>query len=104
MYDVSDRAASGRVVEELGGFRPKENVLPAAARRENGDCEWGTAGKGALYGSLESVRGSSSGVTSFGDGSVDEELKRAEEEELSYSPPLETELWVPPLPLGLLVK
>lgn len=37
------------------------------------------------------------------EGKVDEELKRAEEEELSW-PPLEEELLVPPLPLTVSVS
>lgn len=41
---------------------------------------------------------SSNGI-SVDEGSVDVELKRADDEELSLCPPLEAELLVPPLPL-----
>ena len=44
-------------------------------------------------------RGLSSRGASVEEGSVDEELKRAEADELSFCPPLDDELFVPPLPL-----
>ena len=43
--------------------------------------------------------GLSSKGTSAEEGSVDVELNRASDEELSLWPPLEAEFWVPPLPL-----
>ena len=48
---------------------------------------------------LEATDRFSSGVASVDDGSVEDELKRADEEDVSKSPPLEDELLVPPLPL-----
>ncbi len=41
----------------------------------------------------------SSKGASVEEGRVDEELNRAEADELSFCPPLEDELFVPPLPL-----
>lgn len=70
------------MIGELVGFRPKENVRPAA-RREKTDWEGAIVGKGVLSESLMFVNESSSGVMSFDDGRVEEELKRADDEELS---------------------
>ncbi len=77
-------------------MRPKENVLPPALRDKG--WEAGMGGAGTLRGSGALGSGLSSRGKSVEDGNVDEELKRADEEELSW-PALEEELLVPPLPL-----
>ena len=51
-------------------------------------------------GSIGFGSGFSSSGTSVEEGNVDEELNRAEDEELSLFPPLEVDLLVPPLPLN----
>lgn len=79
-------------------FLPIENFLPAA-RSENAGCVSGNGGIGMLGKALEATDRFSSGVASVDDGSVEDELKRADEEDVSKSPPLEDELLVPPLPL-----
>lgn len=90
-------AAAGDAV--LGAFVPKENLRPAALIEKAGR-DSGIGGTGISCKALRSETVESSWIgTSVDDGRVDEELKRAEEEELSYRPPVEAELLVPPLPL-----
>ncbi len=81
---------------EWGFLRPKEKVLPPARK----DSGWlaGMGGAGILWVSWGFGSGFSSKGMSVEDGKVDEELNRAEEDELSC-PPLDEELFVPPLPL-----
>ena len=78
-------------------FLPNEKALPAARNDKGFDS--GIGGTGLLNISLCMKVDLSSNVKSVEEGSVDEELKRADEEELSLLPPLEAELFVPPLPL-----
>ena len=78
-------------------FLPNEKLLPAA--RNDNECGSGIGGIGNFRGSIGFGRGFSSSGASVEEGRVDEELNRAEDEELSFCPPLEAELFVPPLPL-----
>jgi hypothetical protein len=91
----------GEVIgEDLGLFVPNENVRPAFARRAKESCDSGIGGTGISCNAL--FRGNALSTctgTSVDEGSVEEELNRAEEAELSYKPPVEAELLVPPLPL-----
>jgi hypothetical protein len=70
----------------FGVLEPKDNVLPAA-RKEKDNWDSGIGGTGISWMG-----------TSVEEGSVEEELKLADEA-LSYSPAVEAELLVPPLPL-----
>lgn len=89
------------MLEVCAFFRPNENVL-APARKESG-FEAGVGGTGMLSEVLGCGLGPSSKAMSVEEGKVEDELYRAEAEELSC--PLEAELFVPPLPLllGLLL-
>lgn len=78
-------------------FLPNEKLLPAA--RNDNVCGSGIGGIGIFRESMGFGRGLSSKGASVEEGRVDEELNRAEDEELSLWPPLEVELFVPPLPL-----
>ena len=84
-------------------FLPNENALPAA-RRERPEVDSGTGGgRGMSSRSLEIGGGLSSRGVSVDEGNVDVELNRADAEELSL-PPLDLELFVPPLPLTYISK
>jgi hypothetical protein len=86
--------------DDLGLFVPKENVRPAFARRDATGRDSGIGGTGISWSALFNEKELSPCVgMSVEEGSVDEELKRAEDAELSYRPPVEAELSVPPLPL-----
>lgn len=78
-------------------FLPNEKLLPAA--RNDNVCGSGIGGIGIFRDSIGFGKGFSSSGASVEEGRVDEELNRAEDEELSFCPPLEAELFVPPLPL-----
>lgn len=92
------RGGGGYVGAVSAFFLPNEKALPLA--REDRDCDSGTAGIGMSCEPLCPGRGLSSRGVSVEEGRVDEELKRADAEELSLWPPLEEELFVPPLPLA----
>lgn len=83
--------------EGVAFFLPNEKLLPAA--RNDNVCGSGIGGIGIFRDSMGFGGGFSSKGVSVEEGRVDEELNRAEDEELSFWPPLEAELFVPPLPL-----
>ena len=76
-------------------FRPNEKVLPPALKPRGLDP--GMAGKGMLWVSFGCGLCRSSKGVSVEEGSVELELYRADNDELSW--PLDAELFVPPLPL-----
>lgn len=88
----------GGVWEASAFFLPNEKALPAASR-ERPEVDSGTGGgSGISNRSLEIGGGLSSRVMSVDEGNVEVELNRADAEEKSL-PPLDLELFVPPLPL-----
>ena len=72
---------SGLVEDVWAFFLPKENVLPPALNPRGLDP--GIAGKGILWVSLECGLCRSSRGVSVDDGSVEDELYRADNDELS---------------------
>lgn len=83
-------------------FLPNEKLLPPA--RNDNVCGSGIGGIGIFRDSMGFGRGFSSKGASVEEGRVDDELNRAEDEELSFWPPLEAELFVPPLPLKIISR
>ena len=87
----------------MGPFVPKEILRPAARSENAGGRDSGIGGTGTPWWASRFRRGCGSSVveTSVEDGKVEEELKRAEDDELSLYPLVEVELSVAPLPLTL---
>ena len=86
-----DRAADPDVDVDGVVFLPNEKVL-LAARSEKAGCDSGMGEIGRLHGVLGFSRDVLSGEPSGNEGNVEEELKRAEDDEVSHMPPLEDEL------------
>jgi membrane carboxypeptidase/penicillin-binding protein PbpC len=86
---------------DFWGFVPNENVLPPA-RKENAGSSLGLGGAGISWSGLCPARMmlESSGKASVEEGNVEEELSRAEDDEVSLYPYVEAEFACePPLPL-----